>query len=287
MEQTWIFFALGGLIVLWLGSFIKKLVVSLWRDKDIFLLTSFLLYVPFFWINMLLQWSMEFNSQNLLPGIVIGFLNFLIPVGTLTALKYLNVSFAFIAMRLTASFLLLLIGVLLLWDSLSMYNYIGFFLGAFALVLLSGFDFAWWSFHWKGIVALVINVIATVLAHAYFKYVVEGVNIHDFMVIQFTTAFVCLIIYMLLRWKIWKIATTEIRKCLPYSLINLVLYSLMYLYFLPWLYIMGPLSLGYKMLSYAIFVPILLSVIFLWEPINKTRMIAFGLTIISIFLFLV
>jgi hypothetical protein len=59
------------------------------------------------------------------------------------------------------------------------------------------------------------------------------------------------------------------------------------LYFLPNIYLLGPLSLGYKMLSYSLIIPIVLSVIFLWEPVNKTRIFAFGLTVISIFLFLV
>jgi hypothetical protein len=53
------------------------------------------------------------------------------------------------------------------------------------------------------------------------------------------------------------------------------------------MYLLGPLSLSYKMLSYSLVVPIILSVIFLWEPINRTRLVAFGLTVASIFLFLI
>jgi hypothetical protein len=46
MDQTWALYAIWALIVVWLGDFIKKLVLNKWGDKDVFLFTCFLMYVP-------------------------------------------------------------------------------------------------------------------------------------------------------------------------------------------------------------------------------------------------
>lgn len=132
-----------------------------------------------------------------------------------------------------------------------------------------------------------ITMIAIVLSNSYFKYVLPEINVHDFMVVQFSVTALCLLAYMTLRKKFTNFNVKEVKKILPYAAITLVIFSLHFLYFLPNIYLLGPLSLGYKMLSYSLAVPILLSVVFLGESITKLRVFAFVLTLISIFLFLI
>jgi uncharacterized membrane protein len=78
----------------------------------------------------------------------------------------------------------------------------------------------------------------------------------------------------------------DFKLSLPYGAITSVLFVAHFLYFLPNIYLLGPLSLGYKILSYSLIVPILLSIIFLGEKVDRKKSIAFILTIISIALFL-
>jgi uncharacterized membrane protein len=206
----------------------------------------------------------------------------------MAAFKYLSISFALVSMKLISSFLLLLIGVIFLGENLSIYNYFWFLLWAIAIILLSGFKVSQKSeLHWRWIVWIVMVIIATVWGHTGFKYLLPEVNVHDYMFVQFWVAFLCIIMYMIFRKQFQKVNYTEMRKCAPFAFLNLIFYSSMFLFFIPQLYTFGPLSLGYKMLSYSLIIPIILSVIFLWEPMNKTRIFAFGLTVISIFLFLV
>lgn len=288
MEYSWVLFSLAWMIALWLGDFIKKLVLSKWADKEVFLLTCFILYVPFFWGNMLFQGTWNFSPELLKSGLIIGILNFCIPLGMMTALKYLNVSFALVSIRVISSFLILLMWVFVLGDSLSLYNYLGFALGAFAIFLLSGFSFRQKNtLHIKWVISMSIAMIAIVLSNSYFKYVLPNIEVNDFMVVQFSVTAICLVVYMIVRKKFTNFNYQQVRKMLPYAFVTLVIFSLHFLYFLPNIYLLGPLSLGYKMLSYSLAVPILLSIIFLWEPLSKTRIFAFGLTVISIFLFLV
>lgn len=288
MEQIWALYAIWALITVWLWDFIKKLVLNKWGDKDVFLFTCFLMYVPVFWINAYFQWNLVFDENTLRAACIIGMANFWAPLWVMTALKYLNVSFALVAIRVTSSFLVLFIGLYILWDSLSIYNILWFLLWAFAIFLLSGLRIGQKiDIHPKGIIAVFIAIIAIVFGSSYYKYMIEWVQVHDYTAVQFTVTGLCLTLYMIVRWKLSNFNTVEIKKIFPYSFMTIWLFVLFFLYFMPNMYLLWPLSLSYKMLSYSLVVPIILSVVFLWEPINKTRIFAFGLTIVSIFLFLV
>jgi hypothetical protein len=46
------------------------------------------------------------------------------------------------------------------------------------------------------------------------------------------------------------------------------------------------LAIVYKIISYSLFIPIILSIIFYKEPITPKKLLAFGLTVLSILLFI-
>jgi len=288
MELIWALFAIGALITVGLWDFIKKLVLSKWWDKDVFLFTCFLLYVPAFWINAYFQWTGVYDYETIKAACIIWVTNFWAPLWVMTALKYLNVSFALVSIRVISSFIVLFAGLYILWDVLSIYNIIGFFIGAFAIFLLSGFKFGQKiDLHPKWLIAVIIAICSISFWNSYYKYMIDTVQVHDYTALQFSVTGLCLFLYMLVRWKLKNFSKWEVSKILPYAAITLWLFMLFFLYLIPNMYLLWPLSLSYKMLSYSLVVPILLSVIFLWEPVNRTRVIAFGLTIISIFLFLI
>jgi len=288
MQYTWIAFSLAGLIAVGLGDYIKKLILEKWANKEVFLFTCFCFYIPMFLVNMWLQGDHKFSNELLRSGIFVGVLNSAIPLWMLTTLKYLNVSFALVSIRIISSFFILLIGVFVLGDSLSLWNYIWFFLWAFAIFLLSGFSFTQKNnFPIKWMIAMCVTFVGIIISNSYFKYILPEINVHDFMAVQFSTTWVVLTIYMILRQKFQYFSILEIKKVFSYAFYTSIIFLFHFLYFLPNIYLLWPLSLGYKMLSYSLIVPILLSIIFLWEPVNRTRIIAFGLTIVSIFLFLV
>jgi len=273
-------FAIWALITVWLWDFIKKLVLSNWWDKDIFLFICFLLYIPAFWINAYFQWTGVYDYNTIQAAVIIGITNFWAPLWVMTALKYLGVSFALVSIRIISSFVVLFAGLYVLWDVLSIYNIVWFFIGAFAIFLLSGFKFGQkLDLHPKWIIAVVIAIFSISFWNSYYKYMIDSVQVHDYTALQFTVTGTCLLLYMIVRWKLKNLSQREVSKVLPYAGITLILFTTFFLYLIPNMYLLGPLSLSYKMLSYSLVVPILLSVIFLWEPVNRTRIIAFGLTI--------
>lgn len=288
MESSWIFFALAGMLALGVGDFIKKLILSKGIHKEVFLLSCFLLYIPAFWGIHFLWGTGVFEKKEVIAALIIGTCNFFIPLGMLTAFKYLGMSFALISIRLISSFLLLWVGVYILHDQLSYYNILGFFLGAIAIVLLSWFRFGKkLELHPKGVIALCACTFGIVVSNSYFKFILSEIDIYDYMPLQFTITGLLIVLYMIIRDKLTFFTVAEFKKGFPYAAITWVIFLFHFLYFLPNIYTLWTLSLSYKMLSYSLVVPILLSVIFLWEPVNRTRIIAFGLTVISIFLFLV
>ena len=288
MEYIWIFYALGGMLAAGLMDFNKKMVLVRWYNADTYLLTTSILFCvifctyAFFYGENNLSWELIFQWS------IYGLTNFLTPLWMITAYKYTSISFSLVSIRLLASFFLLLVGMFYMWDDISIYNIIGFIFWMWAIFLLS-----WWkkwgmnNIHIKWYLAIILAICSIVFGHSFLKYVVGDIDIPNFMAIQTLAGLFFLWVYLLLRRKIYNIHFREMLSVSKYSLVPVILFPIFLLYLLPNLYLQGPLSLGYKILSYSIIVPIILSIIFLGEEINRTRIIAFGLTIASIFLFLI
>jgi drug/metabolite transporter (DMT)-like permease len=206
----------------------------------------------------------------------------------LAALKYLDTSLAFISIRITASFLVLYIWIYILGDNLSFYNIIWFFIWIIAIFLLSWFSFSQkHKIHKKGIIAAIVAMIGITWAHSYFKYIVNDVDIPSYMFFKFLVSFLFLILYMIARKKFQNFNLESVKKILLFSLISCTIFIIYFLYLIPNIYILWPLSLWYKVLSYSIVVPIVLSIILYKEKITPKKIFAFVLTIISIGLFLI
>ena len=125
-----------------------------------------------------------------------------------------------------------------------------------------------------------------VSAHSYFKYIVSDIDINTYMFFKFFFSFLFLIVYMFFRKKFDNFNKAEINKTLVYVLISCFLFVSYFLYILPQMYILWTLSLSYKMLSYSLFVPVILSLIIYKEKIDYKKIFAIILTIISISLFI-
>lgn len=283
----WFIYAILGLILLWLWDFIKKLMLKKWWDKEVFLFMCFVFYVSVLWINYIFFGDKIINDSLLSSALIIWAFDFLAPLWMLTALKYLDTSLSFISIRLISSFLILYVWVYILWDNLSLYNIIWFLLWVIALYFLSWFSFEErHKIHKKWLMAVILAIIWIVWWHSYFKYVVEDVDIPSYMFFKFSITFLLIILYMVIRGKFINFTKNEIKKVINYALLTCLIFVIYFLYILPNIYILWTLSLSYKILSYSIVVPIILSIIFFKEKVTTKRIIAFVLTVISLALFL-
>ena len=288
MENYWILYSLWGLLVLWLWDFIKKVIIQKWANKEVFLFVCLLFYLLFLGINFLLNWNFNFTNIEIKSAIIIWIFDSIIPLWVLTAFKYLEISFALIFMRIISSVVILFIWMQILWDNLNFANIIWFLMWIVAIYLLSGFTF--WKKHKfskKWMIALLATTIAIIWSHSYFKYYVSEVNIDNFMILKFLVSFSCIVLYMIIRWKFSEFNKKQIKLVWPLALITAIIFVTQFLYFLPNIYLNWPLSLSYKILSYSLVVPIILSIIFYKDKITKRKIIAFSLTLVSLGLFII
>ena len=284
----WFIYSLLGLLSLWMTDFIKKAMLKKWWDKEVFILLSGVFYLIILLINYYFASDFIINDTLIQSVFVIGFFDFLTPVWLLTALKYIDTSLAFISIRITASFLVLYIWTQILWDNLSLYNIIWFFVWVIAIFFLSWFNFKdKHKIHKKWILAVIIAIIWVTWAHSYFKYVVNDINIASYTFFKMVISCLFIILYMTLRKKFKNFNIKEIKKIIFYTILSCSIFTIYYLYLMPNIYMLWPLSLWYKFLSYSIIVPIILSTILYKEKITTMKIFAFILTIISIGLFLI
>ncbi|MCD5380451.1 hypothetical protein LR004_00855 [Candidatus Gracilibacteria bacterium] len=288
MENLWIFYSLAGLLVLGLGDFVKKVVLQKGGNKEVFLFMCFIIYIIIFGGNYFLNSTTAITNFELKSALIIGSFDFLAPLGMLTALKYLDVSFSLVSIRLISSIFILAIGTSILGDNLSVYNIIGFIIGFIAIFLLSGFKFSGkLELHTKGILGAGGAIIGIIGGHSYFKYAIPDINIDNYTILKFLVTFGLLIIYMIIRKKFRDFSVKNIKLVLPFAFITGLLFVVQFLYLLPQIYLLGPLSLGYKILSYSLIIPIILSIIIYNEKVTKRKIIAFVLTLLSLALFII
>lgn len=286
MEIIWYSYCLIGLVILWLWDYIKKLVTLKKLDKDVFLSTCFILYIFFFFINFLIVWDKSITWREILIALPAGLFDFMIPMWMLAALKYADSSLSFVSIRIITSFTLLAIWGWYFRDNLNFYNIFGFALWVGAIFMLSGFEF-WkkYEIHKKWFLWIIVAILWITFSNTYFKYFVDNVDIPSFMFLKFFVTWLLVFAYLTFRkrWKNYNIQTVQ--KILPYAIITTVLFLFQFGYVFPKIYSLGPLSISYKILSYSLAVPILLSLLFHWETLTKKKFIAFILTAVSLLFF--
>lgn len=286
MDYIWYWYCLLWLVILGLWDYIKKIVTLRKFDKDVFLAVCFILYVVLFFINFLIFWDKTITQKEIFIAIPAGIFDFMIPLGMLAALKYADSSLAFVSIRMITSFTLLGVWAWYFNDNLHVLNLLWFGLWVIAIYLLSWFNF--WEKHkisQKGFIWILLAIVWITLGNSYFKYFVENVDIPSFMFLKFTITALLIFVYLSLR-KRWKnFSVKNVKNIIWYAWITTVLFLIQFGYVFPEIYTLWALSISYKILSYSLAVPILLSIIFHWEKLTKRKKYAFILTALSLLFF--
>ena len=145
----------------------------------------------------------------------------------------------------------------------------------------------WIFYSLAWLLAIILTIIGVVWGNSYFKYIVADISVDNYMILKFSVTFFLIIIYMMIRKKFNHFTIKEVKLVWPLALVTGIIFSVQFLYFLPQIYLLWPLSLWYKILSYSLIVPIILSIILYKEKVDKRKIIAFVLTIVSLGLFIV
>lgn len=251
---------------------------------------SFLFYsyfsLAFFWISSLivLRQSFEMTLEVFMYGTLITAVYISILQSRIKCLNYVDSSTYFINYRIFSSILLLIFGQILFNEIISLQDYVGILLWFLIFFLLlekkekteSKSDF------YKGLSYIFLWVILITVAQLLSKsFVILGHNIASLFVVQWLVGMVIMRLQQKENKKIWKVSN---KKQILFLLINGVFFYCSALFntlaFQQW-----DVAIVYKIISYSLFIPIILSVIFYKEKITVKKWVAFLLTIVSILLF--
>jgi hypothetical protein len=155
-----------------------------------------------------------------------------------------------------------------------------------AIYLLSWFEL--WKKHkmsQKGFIGIILAIVWITLGNSYFKFYVDEIDIPSFMFLKFSFTALLVFWYLTIR-KRWKNFSVEsVKNILWYAFVTTILFLLQFWYVFPEIYRLWPLSISYKILSYSLAVPIILSIIYNKESLTTRKKYAFLLTALSLLFF--
>ena len=279
----WFIYVFIALILRGFLSFIMKVISynNLERSK-IFFFGSFLsISILFFFIDF----NQILNFELIMLGLLAGLLIYLNQILTINALNHISTSLMFVNNRIFSSIFILIIGYLIFEESLTIFQFIGFVFGIFVFILLfdktdkpknksnvkKGVCFLFLSIIVFTIVNLVNKLGSVINFEMYLFYFILGLLIFNSVEIIYKKnlfnkqdynkkLFLCILAY------------------------GFCMVSLNYFFFKA--LTLYSFAIVYKVFSFEIFIPIILSVIFYKEKITLRKIIAFVLTISSIWFFL-
>ena len=248
-----------------------------------FMYFTFLMFLPYLIYKKVNFFDLEIISFS----IVFVLLYFFILKTRFVSLKYLGSSTYFINYRIFSSILLLISGIIFFSEKITINDYFGIFIGFVVFYLLLEKKDKKGSFKdlKKGIVFLFCGIVLISINQSFAKYV--SINFYNvFLLMFYEGIFGLLLLFVLKRKKLKKLL-----KKIPDKKHILILFfggiiHAISLYYNILAYNEGNLAVVYKIISYSIFITIFLSMIFYKEKINLRKVIAFILTIISIWFFL-
>lgn len=239
------------------------------------------------WAIMLLFWRFPvFEKEELLYSLFITGVYIYIIKTRLLSLKYLSSSTYFINYRIISSIWLLFIGVLFFGENISPKEILGIFLGFFVFYLLiekknnaeslkeikKGFLFLFLGTFWVAALQTAAKSFALgdydILSLIFFQWIYgmifsyifqKGEKLQDILFVRSLRGR----LFLLAAWCVFALSTI---------VNNIALKG-------------GDLAIVYKIISYSLFIPIILSVLIYKEPVTLRKLVAFVLTIVSVLLF--
>lgn len=252
----------------------------------------FYIYVVFFtsWFIWSLFSASLMDIINLtivVYAFIIMFLYTIIVKTRLQSLRYLSSSTYFINYRILSSLWLLAIGILIFSETISLQEIIGVFIGFFVFYLLiekknnaeSDKEF------YKGYVYLFIwSLCISGLQSLNKNFMLSDFNI--FALMLYSGIFGIFFTFLLKNGeRVVDIVRLKDKGHAWLFIISWVTFSIA-TYTNIYAYRAWDLAVVYKIISYSLFIPIILSIIFYNEKITLKKGVAFALTIFSIFLFI-
>ncbi len=290
MQAYWIYYAIGASLCIGLYWFAQKIKAEKPQQSE----TGFIIYsyvwmwiIGFLWSVISGQNIELLNVNALLYALWITLCYLVIIKTRLRSLKYLSSSTYFINYRIISSLWLILVGAVFFSETISLKEAVWILLWFVVFYLLlerkntseSMVDFRKWFLF------LFIGSVAVMWVQWFWKeYALSGESIFTLMFLQWIFGVISAI---LLKQKesLKEIFLIRDIKQGIFLFAAAVLFGMATLCNV-FAYIWWDLAIVYKIISYSLFIPIILSIIIYKEQVNAKKLLAFALTLVSIFLFI-
>ena len=282
----WFIFAIVALIFRGLGSFCLKVISH--KDLD----SNFIFLVQMFLATFLLSFFIDYknldvliDSYILLYTGAVGLLLFFHKKISILVLKDVSSSMVFISSRIFPTLLLLVFSMFIFQEFLSSKEIIGILVGILTFVFLyDNKDIAKESSDFKrGIVNLGLLVFTGAFLIVMIKLAVQI----DVILSLFLYSVFCFLFFLIEAIFKNSIAFKKINNSTNsfYGLLLAICFCVANYFLFKALQIANT-AVVYKIFSYEIFIPIVLSILFFDEKVTFRKIIAFILTVLSLFFFL-
>jgi len=287
--ETWMIYSLCASVVIGIYWFLQKVESESSVNRNSFVFYSHMWMVIFPLIYMFINWSkLVFDLQIILYALSISIIYVIILKFRLLSLNYLDSSSFFINYRIFSSILLIILGQLFFWENISINEYIGILLWfiIFYLLLEKKYNTESTNELYKGFIYLAVWVVwVSVIWIIQKNFVLLDL---DFASYIFFAWLIGSIVTLLMKWKtdtLKDVLKVSNKKDIYFLLLCSIIHPLWIYCNMNAVYYGWDVAIVYKIVSYSLFIPIILSVIFYKEKITMKKLLAFILTIGSIGLF--
>lgn len=283
-------YAIVASLCVWLYGFAQKMKAEMPEQSDngFIFYTYLVFFVTGLWGLLITKEPLGFeNIQAAYYAFWIMFLYTIIVKTRLLSLRYLSSSTYFINYRVASSTWLLLIGVLVFKESISMKEIIGLLIGFWVFYLLMEKKKEWESTSdfYKGLWFMLVWSICIAGLQGLNKDFAL-LNISVYALVFYSGIFGAILAFVfkgreslrdMLRIDNLKYGGFVFSSGVVFAVAT-VTNNIAYLG--------GDLAIVYKIISYSLFIPIILSIVIYREQLTFKKLCAFALTVISIFLFI-
>ncbi|NQZ84946.1 MAG: EamA family transporter [Nanoarchaeales archaeon] len=285
--EVWLFYSLIAALLLGFFSFTTKIASERKLDETYILFFLYLFSSIYSVIYLFLFGEFILNSITIIIAVIMGIGYPYVLKTRLISLRYISASTYFINYRIFSSTILLGLGVLIFSEVLNYFQLLGILIGFLVFYLLlekktsseTNVEFK------KGILFLFIGIVLVSLLHVAAKYnAVNNPEFFTYNLLHFTIGTIFFIFTKFDKIKQINSKTKNIKFIIWFSALQGLLFSGNGMFFY-YAYQVGNLAIVYKTISYSLFIPVVLSIIVYKEKVDFKKVIAFVLTVVSIYLF--
>lgn len=288
--ELWLVYAIISSILIWINNFCLKIFSEKGFDSSILqfmqgavYMLAWFLQASLFELDFWLWWKWYL----LIPTFFIIIFYFSLIRIRVAVLKYLSSSEYFVSYRILSTITLLIVGLFIFHEHVSLAQLFWLFLGSIGIILLFEEDKKLRTGHnWtRSILLLLGSVFAGIMVQVLNKYIATASDL--FGVILCYQWIMTITLSLVFEWSkiknlLWKSKILSTSLFWIASLTVIISYFATSFNFLTYAH-GGNISIVPKIIAYSLFIPIILSMIFYHEKMSYKKWIAFILTIISIY----